>query len=46
MRGEERAQLRSLAIQIQQVRPSTRWAMIERWISEVPPAMVPPKLRI
>ena len=26
-------------------RPRTRWAMMLRWISEVPPAMVPPKLR-
>ena len=25
--------------------PSTRWAMMLRWISEVPPAMVPEKLR-
>jgi cytochrome P450 len=26
-------------------RPSTRWAMMLRWISEVPPAIVPAKLR-
>lgn len=26
-------------------RPRMRWAMILRWISEVPPAMVPEKLR-
>ena len=26
-------------------KPSTCWAMMLRWISEVPPAMVPPKLR-
>ena len=26
-------------------RPSTRWAMMLRWISEVPPAIVPEKLR-
>ena len=26
-------------------RPSTCWAMMLRWISEVPPAMVPEKLR-
>ena len=26
-------------------RPSTRSAMMLRWISEVPPAMVPAKLR-
>ena len=26
-------------------KPSTCWAMMLRWISDVPPAMVPPKLR-
>ncbi len=26
-------------------KPSTCWAMMLRWISEVPPAIVPPKLR-
>ncbi len=27
-------------------RPSTRWAMMLRWISDVPPAMVPAKGRM